>query len=97
MSQNNVYSKFKHLGVPSFKARTSKRFEEGDKNPGPGTYFKNRKNEREQSASQTKSMGKETRISFTETAARSSFTPGPGKYRLPTDFGHYSSMIGLSS
>ena len=40
-------------------------------------------------------MGKETRVSFIDTAAKSSFTPGPGKYKLPTDFGHYSHLLNL--
>lgn len=29
-------------------------------------------------------IGHQTRPAFTDKAARSSFTPGPGNYRLPT-------------
>ena len=39
-NSSNVFSKFKHLGVPNFDARTSKRFSDANKYPGPGTYFK---------------------------------------------------------
>lgn len=90
-----MISKFKHLGVPNFKTRTSKRFGEGGKNPGPGTYFNEQEKQGEGSISQGKSMGRETRTSFTEEAAKRSFTPGPGRYKLPTDFAHYADIMGL--
>jgi hypothetical protein len=37
---SNVFSKFKYQGVPHFDRRTSKRFKDSNKNPGPGDYFK---------------------------------------------------------
>lgn len=40
-----------------------------------------------------KSIGRQTRTSFIESTAKGSFTPGPGSYKLPTDFGHYSNVI----
>lgn len=30
------------------------------------------------------------RKSFIDDTTNSEFTPGPGKYRMPTDFGHYT-------
>lgn len=37
-------------------------------------------------------IGHEYRPAFTDKAARSSFTPGPGNYKLPTEFAHYSKI-----
>lgn len=37
-------------------------------------------------------LGTERRKSFTEKAARSSFTPGPGTYKQPTEFAHYTKI-----
>ena len=37
-------------------------------------------------------VGRETRPAFTDQAAKSSFTPGPGNYKNPTEFGHYKKM-----
>ena len=34
-------------------------------------------------------FGHEYRYAFTDKMADSSFTPGPGNYKLPSDFGHY--------
>lgn len=41
LENSNVFSKFKHLGVPNLEVRTAKRFVDGNKYPGPGAYFKN--------------------------------------------------------
>ena len=57
-------SKFKNLGVPNFDARTSKRFGNGGKNPGPGSYFKNYTEIEDSTFSKNKSIGRETRTSF---------------------------------
>ena len=32
------------------------------------------------------------RYAFTDKHAERSFTPGPGNYKLPSDFGHYKKM-----
>ena len=37
-------------------------------------------------------MGHENRPAFTDKASRNSFTPGPGNYKLPTEFAHYKKM-----
>lgn len=37
-------------------------------------------------------IGRETRPAFTDKAAMSSFTPGPGNYKNPSEFGHYKKM-----
>jgi hypothetical protein len=37
-------------------------------------------------------IGHENRPSFTDKASRNSFTPGPGNYKLPTEFAHYKKM-----
>lgn len=37
-------------------------------------------------------IGNEHRPAFTDKAARNSFTPGPGNYRLPTEFAHYKKI-----
>jgi hypothetical protein len=34
-------------------------------------------------------IGVSNRKSFIDVATNSSFTPGPGNYKLPTEFGHY--------
>lgn len=38
-------------------------------------------------------IGHQPRPAFTDKAARNSFTPGPGNYKLPTEFAHYKKMI----
>lgn len=61
-------------------------------NPGPGNYFmgmlKTNLNT-SQHSSTNGTMSKELRISFTDGMARKSVAPGPGNYKLPSDFGHY--------
>ena len=37
-------------------------------------------------------IGRETRPAFTDKVAQGSFTPGPGNYKNPTEFGHYKKM-----
>lgn len=37
-------------------------------------------------------MGKQYRKAFTDKIAMNSKTPGPGNYRLPTEFGHYKKI-----
>jgi len=34
-------------------------------------------------------MGNDHRRSFIDDVSSSDFTPGPGKYQAPSDFGHY--------
>lgn len=37
-------------------------------------------------------MGQSERKSFIDDATKSEFTPGPGNYRMPTEFSHYSNF-----
>ena len=77
------------------ETRTSKRFAGGNKNPGPGSYFKNYTEVEDSVFSKNKSIGREMRRSFVEVTAKESITPGPGSYKLKTDFGHYRKIVGV--
>ena len=64
--------------------------------PGSGSYNPQNdlSNEGKYVLSKNQSAGKRKfllgrRLSFTEFSAKRSQTPGPGSYRLPSDFGHY--------
>ena len=37
-------------------------------------------------------IGRQTRKSFIDKATESSYAPGPGNYKEPTEFGHYSKI-----
>ena len=37
-------------------------------------------------------IGREYRRGFTEKAVNESTTPGPGKYKMPTEFGNYKKI-----
>jgi hypothetical protein len=37
-------------------------------------------------------IGTKARTSFIDDVSYTAFTPGPGNYKLPTDFGHYKKM-----
>lgn len=73
-------------------ANIVKKMVEADDNPGPGNYFKEENSRRQstmQHSSTSGTMGKSMRISFTDGFAKKSVAPGPGNYKLPSDFGHY--------
>jgi hypothetical protein len=63
-----------------------------DDNPGPGNYFRNSIHTEPsamQHTSTSGTIGRSMRISFTDGFARLCVAPGPGNYKLPSDFGHY--------
>lgn len=64
----------------------SNRFKtEGSGNPTSWTYQKSLDSMNKTGIK----FGREYRYAFTDKSAENSFTPGPGNYKLPSDFGHY--------
>eukprot|EP01017_Pseudomicrothorax_dubius_P025273 TRINITY_DN270_c0_g2_i1.p1 TRINITY_DN270_c0_g2~~TRINITY_DN270_c0_g2_i1.p1 ORF type:complete len:286 (-),score=49.84 TRINITY_DN270_c0_g2_i1:118-975(-) len=92
----HFYSKYKDSGATTFNPPKSKRFNEENPTktvPGPGaydfhatidskgTYFNSKFN-----SSACRTFSHEKRTTFETKPA-----PGPGAYRLPSEFGHYES------
>ncbi|KAL4476561.1 hypothetical protein ABPG74_010294 [Tetrahymena malaccensis] len=90
-------SNFRSSGATTFNPPTSKRFGPiKSAAPGPGTYQpKNDLNSSGQyvlsynRGDGTRAFSNQARKSFTDIQANKSFTPGPGNYRIPSDFGNY--------
>lgn len=96
----NFVSKFRSINTPNPMSFTSNRFSraskqswDSDRNPGPGNYRLKGLMRTEPSAlnhsSTSGTLSKSLRTSFTDKFAQLKFAPGPGNYRLPSDFGHY--------
>jgi len=94
-------AKYKSSGATTFSPARSKRFEEkhdGEK-PGPGNYNPSGEINPNGSYFVSKfktSVGKTFGLSLKRTSSTDSFKekiPGPGSYKLPSDFGHYESKI----
>jgi len=91
-------SKFKGSGATSINPPRSKRFIElKDDNPGPGTYVANASISTDGSyfvskfkSSLCRTFGHSIRKNHSISTIVTS--PGPGSYRLPSDFGYYESV-----
>ena len=64
---------------------------EGDTTPCSWNYNGSLKVEKQPGGK----FGSEYRYAFTDKKANDSFTPGPGNYRLPSEFGHYKKFNNL--
>jgi len=90
-------SKFKSSGATLVSPARSKRFDELKAgNPGPGTYEAPKAIEEDGSYFVSKfrsSFCRSFSHAMRKNASMTSFenTPGPGSYKLPSDFGHYES------
>lgn len=100
--ENRVNGHYRLSNHRSTKAKvwnppSSKRFNKSMTDvPGPGNYQPKNdlSNEGKYVMSKNVSSGQRKfldgrRLSFTDITARRSFTPGPGSYRSPSDFGQY--------
>jgi hypothetical protein len=95
--KSNV-SKFKTslLGVSGmmntsnrFRINTGKKKVYSEQTPSSWNYSGSIINKRNKTGGK---FGTEHRYAFTDKAANQSTTPGPGNYKLPTDFAHYSKV-----
>ena len=81
-----MISKFKSSALGGSLMNRSTRFKtEGESNPTSWNYQKSTDFLKKTGVK----FGHEDRYAFTDKTAQSSFTPGPGNYKLPSDFGHY--------
>ncbi|KAL4511959.1 hypothetical protein ABPG72_012804 [Tetrahymena utriculariae] len=95
-------AKYRSSGATTFNPPRSKRFpKSGNINPGPGQYKP--RNDLEKSGSYVLSIYKSygtrnfsnasPRQSFVDQASKSTiYKPGPGTYRLPSEFGNYDHL-----
>lgn len=90
-------SNHRNSKAKAFNPPRSRRFYKSTSDaPGPGVYKPQNdlSNEGKYVLSKNVSNGQRKfldgrRLSFTEIMARRSFTPGPGSYRSPSEFGQY--------
>lgn len=97
-------SKFRSSGALSFNPARSKRFPEQNKglqNPGPGQYPLNTGISKDGQyfvsgfkSSKCRSFAHDVRRTFSQDNLRGA--PGPGQYRIPSEFGYYESAQKLT-